>query len=170
MKKQIKQIIYIVLILLVSYSWVTFFFHLNKEGYINTDNMEYMRFGLYMIQIILMIYLSYLWYKNLNELKRRNNIEESPYISFKIIWDNIEIKNYWKTPIIIDKLCFTETNWTDPVDIKTIVYDIMPWELVSIEQVSDLIVWSWFISIIYSNHIESNWKSIKYNSPWIELT
>ena len=146
-------------------------------------NIEYINLTLYIIQILVISFWIYIWYKNYKELTRKNDIEESPYLGIQQdeSCDEIKCKNFWKTPIIIEKIIYM--NWDIIFDtfkkeklIKANINEIMPGEIRSLKcdifsEKYPQVDWEkWLqIKILYKNHIRTVSKIVKISSKEIRL-
>ena len=133
------------------------------------NNIEIIELWFYIIQIIVIIYWIFIWYKNYHELLRKNNIEESPYISiveYNSIAYELTIKNMWKTPMEITKISFIKygeedydfnlDRFNDVVpneEITFILLDLDPLCADKIKNSNKLIIY-------YKNHIKESKKEL----------
>lgn len=138
---------------------------------------------LYVLQIVIISIWIYVWYKNYKELIRKNSIEESPYLRISTWTKNdIKIKSFSKTPIIITKIEFYKklNNWDKYeliTDLKCLTMfnnaDILPNEDMRFFHglLDRDIDWGTYIcKIFFKNHIKEDLKQIQIITTPVELT
>jgi len=143
-------------------------------------NILYINLVLYILQIWVISFWIYIWYKNYKELMRKNILEESPFLRIASgVKNDIKITSYSKTPIIINKLYFY---WYDyeskkfeiipheqyPLDMRwTEIYpnEITAFSYSFLDNYNKKYRWKYRFKIVYENHIKSQEKiiSLTYN-------
>jgi len=141
-------------------------------------NIEYINLFLYILQICIISFWIYIWYKNYKELMRKNNIEEHPYLKItkESNWD-IYLKNCWKTPIIIYDIQYKVGKGILSLFIESL-NEIMPNESEKIKvNIVDEIKSNKGnrgktiqISVEYWNHILTKTKTLTIHNEYIEIT
>lgn len=134
------------------------------------EHIEFIKLWFYIIQIVIISYWIFIWYKNYNELLRKNKIDESPYLSAELEGQTLLLKNHWKTAIIITNISLIKgdnINNLSTVELKeNNLYEIMPSEkkIIDISMITKIIK----ISLDGTNTEDFDYIRVKYKNSIAE--